>query len=192
MAHGLITARIACQLRDEYEPKGFQILSGHGDKTTDPPDRIGKLRAYYSDRYGAASLLADLDIAIATPNQQAIALIEIEETTFKPKVILGDALATLLGSAVRFGRHDWYIGEWTTLIIMAHGSRERRQGRMAYLEDQINQMKTTLSTTNAKASVAVRAFQEESDLFEALRGQINLAVERFAGIEQIGLAQESG
>ena len=58
MAHGLITARIACQLRDEYEPKGFQILSGHGDKTTDPPDRIGKLRAYYSDRYGAASLLA--------------------------------------------------------------------------------------------------------------------------------------
>ena len=189
MSHGLITSRIARILVQEFETQSFQVLYGHGNKAVDPLDKLGKIRAYQGPYYKADTILADLDIAVvASSSSKVIALIEIEETTIKPKVILGDALATLLGSAVRFqGKQDLYVGPWTTLIIMAYGPKREHRDRAAYLEQQINQWKVTLSSTNAQIdNVVIDAFQDEHELEHNLKQNIGSAIENFKQQLELG------
>ena len=182
MAHGLMTSSVARTLSKDGELHAFHVLFDHGSKDIDPPEKLGKIRAWYGPNYSAATILADLDIAIVSPiRNKVIALIEIEETDIKPKVILGDALAFLLGDDVKFqGKQDLDVGPWTTLIIMACGLRREHQGRVAYLEHQVNQLRTALSSRNAQIGrVVVAAFQDELDLMHSLRLHIGSAIEEF-------------
>jgi hypothetical protein len=182
MSHGLITSRIAQTLAQEFKRQSFQVLCGHGSKAVDPLDKLGKIRAYQGPLYKADTILADLDIAVvASSSKNVIALIEIEETTIRPKVILGDALATLLGSAVRFqGKQDLCVGPWTTLIIMAYGPKREHRDRVTYLEQKINEWRVTLDSPNAQINkVVINAFQDESELEQNLRLNIDGAIENF-------------
>lgn len=179
MTNGTMTTKAARILRRELAPHGFDVLYGHGQAGIDPAQNLGKLRSWFGSEYKTTTMLADLDIAVVVrATSQMIALIEIEETTTKPKVLLGDALATLLGSHITFqGNRELLVGPWTTLIVLAHGAMPLNQSRIAFLEHQVNQIKDHLTTPNANIRrVIVVGFENEMELEQTLSALIQEAV----------------
>lgn len=107
-----------------------------------------------------------------------MALIEIEETTDKPKVLLGDALATLLGSQVAFqGKQHWQVGSWTTLIVLAKRETAASKERIDFLQAQVTQLKIQLTTPNANVGRVIMAgYVDEAELANILHTEIQAAI----------------
>ena len=151
MSNGTLTTQIAHLLQQEFDQQGFDVIHDHRQIEIDSPDKLGKLRSWFGDNHKNGTGLADLDIAIVSRHDKKIyALIEIEETTDKPKVILGDVLATLLGNGIVFqGNPDLQVGGWTTLVVMVYDKHQSHLERLAFLVEQINFLKWKLTTPNA-------------------------------------------
>lgn len=179
MAHGVVTSRIARLLQQELGQQGYDVLHDHGQLGIDPKDKLGKIKSWYGLTYNSNAILADLDIAVVGQDSKVFALVEIEETTDKPKVILGDVLATLLGHNITFqGKRNLLVGEWTTLVIMAHSVQHSHQDRLSYLEGQVNRIRSGLSTPNAVIGrIVVDTFDSESQLEHKLRNHIQQALQ---------------
>ncbi len=178
MIHGTLTIQMAHALAQELEPQGFVVLHDHHQPGVDSAGKLGKPRSWFGPIYAAHALLADLDIVVAAKDtDQLIALVEIEETTDKPKVLLGDVLATLLGDYITFQGQQFQAGPWTSLIVLAHSTNPTHQDRIRYLETQVNHLKDTLNTRNAKiGKVVIRSFQDKQDLEETLKILIQTSI----------------
>jgi len=188
MEHGAITTKLARALLPGLHAQGYDVLYGHGQTGTDPSDRLGKIKSWFGSNYEASAVLADLDVAIVSrQTDQLIALIEIEETASTPKVLLGDVLAALLGSQITFqGKRHLRVGGWTTLIVTAHSTNPSHRGRIAFLEQQANHLKTKLATPNASIGrVVIDSFQNELELEQKLRQHIQDAVPADTGTQQL-------
>jgi len=180
MAHGIITSRLARLLQQELSQHGYDVLYDHGQQGIDPRDKLGKIKAWYGSAYSSKAILADLDIAVvAQDSTKVFVLVEIEETTDKPKVILGDVLATLLGHRITFqGKRNLQVGEWTTLVVMAYSAHQSHRDRVFYLEEQANQIRSRLSTPNAGIGrIVVDTFDVEPQLDHKLRAHIQQALQ---------------
>lgn len=182
MARGEWTTQVARKLLEEFSQQGLDVLHDHGDKDSDLKGALGKLRSWFGPASTHETGLADLDLAIVARDKKkkVYALIEIEETTAKPKVILGDVFATLLGSGITFpGRGPLNVGIWTTLIVLVHKPQPSHKRRLAYLEQQVNQLKTHLSTRNASIGrIVLDTFQDETELKDKLERLIKEALEQ--------------
>lgn len=179
MANGALTTQVARSLQHEFDLQGFDLLHDHGKKGIDPTDKLGKLRSWFGPALKFESVLADLDIAIVSHHDKKIyALIEIEETTEKPKVILGDILATLIGKGIAFkGKHDLQVGEWTTFFVMVYVTRQSQSDRLAFLSEQVNNIKRNLTTPNASIGrIIIDTFSDDVQLEGKLRQHINEAI----------------
>jgi hypothetical protein len=175
MSKRALTTQVARSLRHEFDQQGFDLLNDHGKKGIDPTDKLGKLRSWFGPHLKFESVLADLDIAIVSRSDKKIyALIEIEETSEKPKVILGDVLATLTGKGIAFkGKHDNKVGEWTTLIVMVHITRQSQSDRLAFLSEQIDIIKRNLTTPNASIGrIIIDTFSDNVQLEGKIRQHI--------------------
>lgn len=180
MAHGPPTTQVARLLQQDFEPIGLDVLHDHKQMGVDPPDKLGKIRSWFGSIYKSDAMLADLDIAVVSRHTGKVSvLIEIEETTDKPKAILGDVLATLLGNSITFqGKRHLHVGPWTTLVIMTHNTNSSHLNRLLYLEEQSNQLRTHLSTPNASIGrIILDAFQDAAELEHKLRVHIKIATE---------------
>ena len=176
MSNGTLTTQVARSLQHEFDLQGFDLLHDHGTKGIDPPDRLGKLRSWFGPILKFESVLADLDIAIVSHHDKKVyALIEIEETTEKPKVILGDILATLIGKGIAFkGKHDLQVGEWTTFFVMVYVTRQSQNDRLVFLSEQINKIKKDLTTSNSSIRrIIIDTFSDNVQLESKLRQHIN-------------------
>lgn len=180
MPRGELTARVADSLQKEFEKKGFLVIHDHRLGNIETTDNLGKLRTWFGETPKRETLLADLDIAIISTDGKVVALIEIEETTDKPKVILGDMLAILLGSGISFkDKHDFQIREWTMLIVMSRDRHQSHQLRDEFLSNHINSLKSNLDTPNAKIGrIIVDSFEDEKQLREKLEQHITKAISR--------------
>lgn len=179
MAYGTLTTRAARALATEFDPDGFDVLYGHGRSLADPADRLGKLKSWFGRKYQSDAILADLDLPVVSRQSgKAYALIEIEETTDKPKVLLGDILATLLGSRITFqGKRRLQVGAWTILIVLAYSKGRVHRRRLAFVQRQANLLKGGLNTPNAHVGrIVVDSFRDEADLAQKLRQLIKSAV----------------
>jgi len=167
MKHGALTAEVARNLTEYLEPHGFDVLYDHGEISDDSVSLVGRIASWFGTEYKSGALLAFLDIAIVSKDTgEVVALIEIEETTDKPKVLLGDVLATLLGDRITFqGKHDLKVGSWTTLLVFAKIGKKQHDIRFTFLEDKLNQLKSFLSTNNAIIDrIVIRTFENEGKL----------------------------
>ena len=185
MTLGELTASVAIFLSQELSPKGFDVLFDHAPKGTVPPETLGKIVSWFGREYNSNTRLGFLDIAVVSSHtQKALALVEIEETTDKPKVLLGDILATLLGSGIKFqGNRNLRIGPWTTLVVMARSRWPSHQARISFLLEQAEEIKSKLSTPNASiGQIVIDLFRDEKDLLDKLPRQIEKAVQD-AGFE---------
>jgi hypothetical protein len=193
MTSGIVTTKVARALLPELKLQSLNLLYGHGQTGIDPVENLGKLRSWNGPKYATSAILADLDMGVVIDGtDKLIVLIEIEETTSKPKVLLGDAMAILLGSQVTFqGKHHLAVGPWTTLIILACNPSLSGQSRVAFLEKEVNQLKTKLTTPNAKIRhVVIECFQNEMDLEQKLRSHIQDAVAA-SGLSTVQLSSSS-
>jgi hypothetical protein len=169
-AHGLLTAEVARVLATTLTEQGYNVFCGHGKATPGTPNATGKLRVWYGPTIGNPSLLADLDIAVVErASNHAILLAEIEETSDQPKVLIGDAIAALLGSGVSFQGHPLQVGAWTTLIVLAHLDGTPHAARFAFLQEQVTALKAKLSTPNAGfGRVVLAGYRDAGELPKVL------------------------
>jgi hypothetical protein len=179
MSNGVLTAQVARSLQHEFDQQGYDILHDHRQKEIDQPDKLGKLRSWFGSALKREMVLADLDIAIVSHHDKKVyALIEVEETTAKPKVILGNVLATLLGNGITFqGKHDLLVGKWTTLLVMVYDPHQSLFDRCAFITEQTNNLKGKLTTPNASIGrIIVDTFTGKMQLENKLRQHLSEAV----------------
>ena len=179
MSHGTLTMQVARVFQKEFIKEGFDILHDHGQKGIDQQTNLGKLRSWFGTSPKLETILSDLDIAVVLHETEKIyALIEIEETTDKPKVILGDILATLLGEGIVFqGKHNLKVGKYTTMIVMVHVDPPSHINRIIYLEKQTNNIRKKLLTPNSSIGrIVVDDFSGKEQLENKLRQHIKNAI----------------
>jgi hypothetical protein len=187
MARGALTMQAARVLQPEFSQQGFDILHAHGQPGVDSPLLLGKIRSWNGEAYKPETILADLDMAVVShaafashKEERIYALIEIEETSSKPKLILGDVLATLLGKGIKFqGTRDLQVGRWTTLIVLARDKHQSQLSRLPYLEAQSKYLRENLLTPNASIGrVMIDTFVDDLQLEEKLRQSITEALDK--------------
>lgn len=169
MSHGSYTAKTARHLHQKIEKDGFTVLFDHGDPSKDPPDQVGNISSWFGEKLTASSQLALLDIAIVeTETNRTVALIEIEEASSTPKVILGDVFGTLLGDHITFqGKRPLVVGEYTTLIILLKRPKGDQREKIDYLQTQIRQLREHINTGNASiGQVYINMYEDELELFQ--------------------------
>lgn len=176
MPNGKSTVKTACYLSQYIDKYGYTVLFDHGDPSKDPPDQVGNISSWFGEKLTASSQLALLDIAIVeTKTNRVVALIEIEETSSTPKVILGDALGTLLGDHITFqGKRPLTVGEFTTLIILLKQPKGDQKEKIDYLQAQIRQLWGHINTGNASIrQVFIDTFSDEKGLFQKAQDYVS-------------------
>ena len=170
MSHGKLTVQVAKSLLIEFAPQRFITLHDH---RPDSPDKLGKIRSWFGSDFAAETILADLDIAVVSQDDNKIyALIEIEETHATPKVILGDILATLLGDGIAFqSKHYLKVGPWTTFILMVYDHNELELKKIKFLAAQTNGIKEKLTTPNASIRQIIVDTYKDGTLLESILTQ---------------------
>lgn len=177
----LYTAPAAQQLRHSLEQSDFQLFYDHG-----AADDAMAIVVWYGDQYTQPlrpKQLAHLDLAVFHDKSlRVVALIEIEDTTDNPKTLLGDLIATLLGSGIAIGSQtQWTIGPWTTLMVFAHVDNPARQreyqGRLDYLQARISHLQPHIGTNNAGIGcVILDSFVTQLELDDKLQHYVRTAI----------------
>ena len=168
---GELTYQTARNLQQKYSKGGFDILYGHGEKGMDSQMNLGKIRSWFGEEYNRDAILADMDIALVKQETDRVfALIEIEETSIKPKVILGDILSILLGNGINFqGNRDLQIGAFTDLIVMVQDNNHSHSVRVDFLSRQCNFIKERLVTSNSSiGKIIIDTFTDNKQLEDKL------------------------
>jgi hypothetical protein len=147
LTHGQLTATIAHEISPFWEKRGYYVLLDH--------DRSGgKIVSFFgSENPNRSTQLSHIDIAIVKKTSADIdsvfALIEIEETTDKPKVLLGDALGILMGEHISTkNKKPVEVSENTLCVILAKSSVVHRK-RNKYLIDRVTATKNYLATPHS-------------------------------------------
>ena len=171
--HGKLTAALAQKLSQEYGPRGIHVFHDHGEQ-----EPRGEIVSWFgSPRMPERSTrLSELDIAIIhRETDRAMVLIEVEESNDRPRTLLADAFATLLGTQISYRGKRLKIGPWTTLLLIAHGTSDH-YGRNAFLLQQTELARLGLSTGNSQiGKVLIETFSDGIDLEQKVRNVIDRA-----------------
>lgn len=164
-SHGELTATMALKLSRDWEERGYKVLYDHGPSN----ENVGKIVSAIEKEYRREDELSQLDIAIVKQgSNQVAALVEIEETTDKPKTLFGDIFGVLFGEYICFKRKELHVGDFTTLIVVGV-NKTKHEDRNAYILDQVNRVKTSLGTQNAKiGKVVIKTYADEGELIALL------------------------
>lgn len=95
--YGEQTGKFGKKLRDLFCSE-YEVFYDHGDPNTDAG--VAACRAFFGEEARNTNILADIDILIGK-EEEAIALIEIEETSNSPKKIIGDIFAIAMCNKVK-------------------------------------------------------------------------------------------
>jgi hypothetical protein len=184
MAGGRLTAEVARKLATQLQDPRFEVLFDHGDAKIDPPTAVGNISSWFGSSYSSGSQLADLDIAVVErKTDNAVVLVEVEETSSTPKVILGDAFGTLLGDHVTFqGRRLLNLGDFTGLLILLRSGSRDRLWRLDYIKSQVSQLRTAAATQNSTVGdVSIEAFAEDGELIKRLLSYLTSRIASYPG-----------
>jgi len=169
MAGGQIfTAPTAVCLTEHYRHADRQVFYDHGG------DGAQRLYIWFGATYPqprAAQHLAWVDIVVAEPTSRKVyQIIEIEDSSARPKTVLADLMAVLLGDGLAFGGHtDWQIGPWTTFSVCVYAKADTAPTRLAYLHQQVTQLQPCLQTRNAALGrIVLATFQTQTELIRQL------------------------
>lgn len=164
VSHGEITADIARKITDDWNKRGYDVFYDHGVSSKN----TGKIVSVSRKDYKRGDELSQLDIAIVerAPGKKVIALVEIEETSDRPKTILGDVFGALFGKHLFFKRTKLRVGEFTTLFVVGI-KKTKHEGRNRYIQGQVNKVKASLDTQNSSiGNVLVMVYRNEGELIK--------------------------
>jgi hypothetical protein len=179
MHHGKRTAHAARVLRQELAGRGLQVYFDHGEQGVDPPEYLGEIVSSSSAHHGLAAQYAKLDIAVVRADtNEAVALIEVEESVASPKLLLGDILATLLGDQVTFKSETITVGPTTTLIVLTRESSAAKRQQMSELARRVRALQPALTSRNAAIGRIVVDTYAEGALVEVISRLVEEATVR--------------
>ena len=151
-----------------YRNSELQVFYDHGDHSSQ------RIYSWFGTTYTTPYTdqhLSWIDIIVAEPKLGKIhKIIEIEDSTAKPKTIIGDMMAVLLGDGIALAsRSDWQMGNWTTLTTLAYVSRSnaqiKYQTRLDHIKKQIESFQSCLKTRNAKIGhIILESFKDIGEL----------------------------
>ena len=138
---GEITAEIGSILTDILKSK-FNVFFDHGE--TSKNRNVKTCLALLSNEPKNATRVADVDIVIChkTPSshQSVVAIIEIEESSFSPKTILGDIFSLMLAKTISIkrdnGGHDIYNIEKNTAKYV-FGVVKSKENKLKQIKDYL-------------------------------------------------------
>ena len=156
-SHGQLTAEIGKSM--EFE--GYDVLYDHGISSK----TVGKIVSYFSDKNERGTQLSYLDIAIVKKNtNQAVALIEIEETANRPKTIIGDIFAFLIGERVVFQGKELEVGNSTALMVLGY-SKLQHPKHNQYILEKVEKAKSALGTNNSRiGKIVIETYSDKNQL----------------------------
>ncbi len=179
------TVPTAQYLLQELADKPFRVIFDHGSA-----DESSQIISWFGSAYIAPlrpKQLAQLDIAVIhCETNQAITLVEIEDSSNNPKTVMSDLLALLLGSGVSIkGGQAILLGPWTTFIVLAKVAEQQtkfeHKERIQFLEGQISHIHKALQTPNAAVGqIALDTFISQMDLNQKVSNYVNRGIEEFA------------
>jgi hypothetical protein len=174
---GYLTGLIGEELGKEEEYKDFSVYHDHGpegENRGNIPAWIGTDKVPHN-----YNQLALLDIAMVKDGQARI-LIEIEETSAKPKTLLGDIFATVFADHIGFSKQirpeddGWKTGACATLIVMVKGDHDIRLERLKAKIEKINPHLVALGASVGK--IIIDTFTDDKDLRNKLGGNIGRVI----------------
>lgn len=186
-----ITVPVAKFLIEKFGALGIEILYDHGKKRIVTQDNVGRIVAWRGEKYFQPyrpKQLAHPDIAILPERSNRVnLLVEIEDaneygSSDRPKLIVGDAIATLLGTGLAFRQNAKIrlleLGNWTTYVVSVQmGSRPHQdlfEARGRFLQEKLQMLKSCLDTPNATvADVIIKTFTNKHDLEQILSEYVN-------------------
>lgn len=170
--HGQLTAKVAQNIKPELTKKGYDVLSDHGSSSKN----VGKIVSVIKKEYRREDELSQLDIAIVKQGSIQVAiLVEIEETTDKPKTFLGDIFGVLFGEFIYFKRKELQVGDFTTLILIGVNKTGHKDRNEKILK-QVNRVKTSLGTKNARiGKVVIKTYADGTELLAKLPSVLDRA-----------------
>jgi len=159
--HGELTAEIANGLKFA----GYDVYYDHGMSG----DKVGKIVSTIEKEYGKQDELSQLDIAIVEQSSgKTLVLVEIEETSDRPKTFLGDIFGVLFGDHIFFKREKLNVGSFTTLIVVGISEVEHKK-RNDHIKAQVDKIKGQLDTQNSViGNVMIETYTDEKELSERL------------------------
>jgi hypothetical protein len=172
-SHGELTAKMAQKISQDWEERGYTVLHDHGPSS----ENVGKIVSVIKKEYSREDELSQLDIAIMKQgSNQVLVLVEIEETTGKPKTFLGDVFGILFGEYICFKRRELHVGDFTTLIVVGI-NKTNHMVRNKYILDQVIRVKTSLDTHNARIrKVLIKTYAGEKELMVQLPSVLDRAL----------------
>jgi hypothetical protein len=79
-------------LKTKTQP--YLVYYDHGDKLKYP--NVVAIKGFFGETLSNKNQLAEVDVIVALPNHDLVAIIEIEESESPPKKIIGDIMALLM------------------------------------------------------------------------------------------------
>lgn len=167
-SHGQLTADLGKSL----EFAGYDVFYDHGAAGK----AVGKIVSYFGDKNERGTQLSYLDIAIVRKNSnQAAALIEIEETANRPKTIIGDIFAFLMGDRVVFQGKEIEVGSSTTLMILGY-SKSQHLKHNQYILERVQKAKSALGTKNCEiGKIVIESYSDKASLAGLLKSMLDQA-----------------
>lgn len=167
---GQLTADVAKRLAEYYDKKGFDVLHDHGPNSKNK----GEIVAYFGERPSRKTELSQLDMAIVERSSGKIcALIEVEETSTRPKTLLGDVFGTLLAEHISFKGTPLDVCEHASLIVVGKGD-ESDKALIDYLNQQMELIRSKMGNVKMKfGKVVIDVFTDEKRLEELLVDKVD-------------------
>ncbi len=168
-SHGQLTAEIGKRLVID----GHDVLYDHGSSSK----KVGKIVSYFGDKNERGTQLSYLDIAIVKQGtNHVIALIEIEETANRPKTIIGDIFAFLMGERVEFQGQEFEVGKSTTLFVLGF-SKAQHPKHNQYILEKVNTAKSALGTKNCSiGKILIETYSHKDKLHSLILSLLDQAI----------------
>ena len=182
---GGLTGRVAGILHRRMSQDFLVLCSNHDPANRLPHQQVHKTVCWYDTAPPVRGLdIADLDITVVHREQNMVcALVEMEDIADRPKTIIGDAAATLIGRRLSYqsgsGHVYLKVDRWTVLMVLAARKGDPNHGRLGYLQQMVNALHAGLRTQNSIAGSAANAA-----LGQVVLGTFGL------GLDEETLAQE--
>ncbi len=167
---GRLTVEIAERLSTYYCGEGCEVYHDHGDQ-----GERGTIVSCYKNQQGKQ--LSHVDVVVVRKDtRRVLALLEIEETSDKPKIFLGDAFSILMGEAIICQGEPLEPDEGTALFVAGISPTDHK-ARNEFLQDRIMEVKSSLRTKNARIGrVEIKTYKDEQDLLDCLPSRLGQLV----------------
>jgi hypothetical protein len=133
--YGFNTRKIAEKLKSKLDAdperyKGIRIYYDHGESKK---SNVCQPTTYMGRRYGADATLSGVDIVVVKDNN-AVLVVEVEESTVRPKVIIGDIFGIVLADRIRIKRKSYSLKNATIVVAIAEEGKGKKSAKYIRLE----------------------------------------------------------